>query len=1228
MRKSLAGENQKLTGSHDFRRMAAITLIVFTLSACADSTTQEKLETQAQKIETDLKTQAQRTTDLEILLKDMINEEKDQRISADAAIDSRISLLSADLANFKVSTNSSISLLQTKSEQIQLNLTSVNSDLSKKINDLSAQHTSLSNELNGKVTQLDGSLRELIRSNGEILEKKLYSERDSLLEKLRVYQDSADEKYLELSKKAIQAELGIESLAKSHEEFKAYVTQNFATKAELSSLRELYLRLEDFTKHLNLKIDFTAEQIKERLGDRLDLLSKKIDTLSDRVDRQEKSIDQLRGDLNAAILEYRSEIKDMGFKLGSQIDAAKTQVLHVMREEDAKLREEMFKELDALSLEFTIYTKRAVGQVAKSVQDLEHYVELLEKSNKAEAEKIRTLISDTRAEMAQAIADEQLERQKLAAQVEELANRVRSVELDLVETNNLARINAENIRRLRLDFEDEKVKVSDRFKVERAETDKRFQEFQNQFEEQLQKVIEKTDKLTRELGDEVREQMRKVVSDIAVINTRVSGIDSTLKNLTEEVQLDRAKTFQLQAQLQGPREKLTPELVASIRAIGSVQFEFIRALAPDDERLAFYDELFKPVMRSCGGDTAATTPNALGLDSFQILAMEYTRMLLLGERTGMAEIDQIFHGFGSVDMSDGLQRTIMLGLVRYPKGSETESCLQMIQTWGRNVVLKDERFRDFRLAIATNEQLGRQIEGLYGALSRIPTPAMEIDQIVAKAIEGLRDRFEIMKNIRSAFALELLDHAFATLALSDRTFALDEFARFREETAADREEELGQIASLRSDLKAFEARVDQRIGKLEAEVGTFKTSLKRALDVLISMADRAGWDDLKAYVRLAAKPIDYTPVIVPNWNPRVSQVQHFFSGPLSLKNKTDACTGAKIMETGAGSQDLLRNGQWGVCWVNFRGIPQKQWGNEASTIWFRVFGSATAINIRVDPAKQLVAKHLFTQYNFNRTFNFVGISPNDPNLKLYGTFDRGVFDIRSPDILDYYIRNIRTWSGVVLTFTALRVQEIGGETITRVSSSVDYRIQLYSPLVIDFKSRGVPYTIARTKSAARFDLQGNGEKVKTGWVAGDEAGLLGLDLDGSGCIESGRELFGEATLLRKADGSAARAKNGFEALAQYDDNKDGVIDAKDSVFEKLLVWRDRSGLAACSSQDLVPLRESGVSAISLEYKPVAAEKRWQEGNDLRYVSKGSHRVYDIFFGFTTDENPASGNQRK
>jgi len=84
---------------------------------------------------------------------------------------------------------------------------------------------------------------------------------------------------------------------------------------------------------------------------------------------------------------------------------------------------------------------------------------------------------------------------------------------------------------------------------------------------------------------------------------------------------------------------------------------------------------------------------------------------------------------------------------------------------------------------------------------------------------------------------------------------------------------------------------------------------------------------------------------------------------------------------------------------------------------------------------------------------------------------------------------------------------------------------------------------------------------------------LALDRDGDGAITGLAELFGDASVL--ADGTTA--KNGFLALAAYDDNHDGVIDRNDAVFGKLLLWADRDANRTSIASELRPASEVIVS---------------------------------------------------
>jgi hypothetical protein len=136
---------------------------------------------------------------------------------------------------------------------------------------------------------------------------------------------------------------------------------------------------------------------------------------------------------------------------------------------------------------------------------------------------------------------------------------------------------------------------------------------------------------------------------------------------------------------------------------------------------------------------------------------------------------------------------------------------------------------------------------------------------------------------------------------------------------------------------------------------------------------------------------------------------------------------------------------------------------------------------------------------------------------------------------------------------------------------------LRTPLVLDLGGRGVELTsLAR---GTRFDFAGTMTPVRTAWISGKTA-FLALDADGDGRITSGAELFGSDTPCA-AGGTAA---NGYEALARYDENGDGLIDAKDPVFARLRLWRDANGDGVGDADELVSLEPAGVVALELKHE--------------------------------------------
>ncbi|ORF02841.1 calcium-binding protein [Snodgrassella alvi] len=151
-----------------------------------------------------------------------------------------------------------------------------------------------------------------------------------------------------------------------------------------------------------------------------------------------------------------------------------------------------------------------------------------------------------------------------------------------------------------------------------------------------------------------------------------------------------------------------------------------------------------------------------------------------------------------------------------------------------------------------------------------------------------------------------------------------------------------------------------------------------------------------------------------------------------------------------------------------------------------------------------------------------------------------------------------------------------------------------SPIIIDMNGDGVK-TTAQGKHTY-FDHDGNGFAENTGWVDSNDA-LLVLDRNQNGLIDDGKELFGSNTLLS----SGKKAQNGFEALAEFDENRDGVIDAADSVWSRLQLWQDKNQNGLVDEGELLSLSNTQITAIGLNY--LKGDKKDENGHEHRETSQ-------------------------
>lgn len=134
-----------------------------------------------------------------------------------------------------------------------------------------------------------------------------------------------------------------------------------------------------------------------------------------------------------------------------------------------------------------------------------------------------------------------------------------------------------------------------------------------------------------------------------------------------------------------------------------------------------------------------------------------------------------------------------------------------------------------------------------------------------------------------------------------------------------------------------------------------------------------------------------------------------------------------------------------------------------------------------------------------------------------------------------------------------------------------------TPLILDLDGKG---SFAFTKKTVAFDIVGNGFKQSLSWPLATSA-FLALDLNGNGSIDNGKEFFGDSTALLNS--KSRNAANGFEALAQYDSNRDGFITSSDPIFSRLLVWHDQNENGLTDTKELSALTSYGITSLSLSF---------------------------------------------
>ena len=150
--------------------------------------------------------------------------------------------------------------------------------------------------------------------------------------------------------------------------------------------------------------------------------------------------------------------------------------------------------------------------------------------------------------------------------------------------------------------------------------------------------------------------------------------------------------------------------------------------------------------------------------------------------------------------------------------------------------------------------------------------------------------------------------------------------------------------------------------------------------------------------------------------------------------------------------------------------------------------------------------------------------------------------------------------------------DLSGTPISDLNALISTTVD---PIVLDLGTPGISFT--SVTNGVSFDINGDGIKDQVAWTAGND-GFLAYDVNGSGTIENGAELF----TPNFAGGNYA---SGLAALKSLDANADGLINSADANFSKLLVWQDSNHNGVADAGEMSSLADNGITAINLDATP-------------------------------------------
>lgn len=131
------------------------------------------------------------------------------------------------------------------------------------------------------------------------------------------------------------------------------------------------------------------------------------------------------------------------------------------------------------------------------------------------------------------------------------------------------------------------------------------------------------------------------------------------------------------------------------------------------------------------------------------------------------------------------------------------------------------------------------------------------------------------------------------------------------------------------------------------------------------------------------------------------------------------------------------------------------------------------------------------------------------------------------------------------------------------------RSNMVTPIVFSLQKNACLSDLLAAGDTSSFDLDGSGVPERHSWVA-PTTGILVWDPEGTGRIDSGRQLFGSVTWW-------VFWPDGYRALDALDDNRNGRL--SDQELKGIGVWFDRNSDGIADSGEVMPVSALHIQSI-------------------------------------------------